>query len=194
MLKLLPPIPEKILQKRKRRLRNSLPFLPPTVKATGIITKTYGFNGAVVVRSEGGLIRIPGLGEPVFVIIDGIPVPFFTREASSPSPDTLIISFDDYLTAESVDRLRGCEIQTGDEAKEQNDLTMLTGYRLVDKNSTFSGVISTVTENTGQLLALVIAAGEEIFIPLHPDLIIAVDEKEKTIEMSLPAGLTSLNN
>ena len=50
------------------------------MRTIGRITKTSGFDGAVVVRGEGGITAEPQQGEPVFVIKDGIPVPFFIRE------------------------------------------------------------------------------------------------------------------
>jgi 16S rRNA processing protein RimM len=163
------------------------------VKTTGRITKTYGFEGAVVVRSEGGIIREPKQGEPVFVVTDGIPVPFFTREAFSPSPGTLIISFDDYMTVESVERLKGCMLITPGENEDRNDLADLAGYTVIDKASGFSGSIIQVIQNPWQLLAVVSTGAGEIYIPLHPDLIISLNRKKKTIEMSLPEGLAGIN-
>jgi 16S rRNA processing protein RimM len=163
------------------------------VKTTGRITKTYGFEGAVVVRSEGGITREPEQGEPVFIVIDGIPVPFFTRESFSPSPHTLIISFDDYLTVESVEDLKGCELRTLEEKEDRDDLADLAGYTIVDKSSGFSGSIIRVIKNPGQLLAVVDTATGEVYVPLHPDLIISLNRKKKTIEMSLPEGLAGIN-
>jgi len=164
------------------------------VKNIGRITKTYGFEGAVVVRSESGITVEPEQGEPVFVVIDGIPVPFFTRDAFSPSPGTLVISFDDYLTSESVISLKGCEVRIAGEAEESDDLAALNGYMMTDSNSGFSGTIISVLQNPGQLLAVVNAPGGEIFVPLHPDLIVRIDRKRKRIEMSLPEGLIKLND
>jgi 16S rRNA processing protein RimM len=164
------------------------------VKTTGRITKTHGFEGAVVVRSEGGITREPKEGEPVFVIIDGIPVPFFTREAYSPSPGTLIIAFDDYMTAESVEGLKGCELRTAEEDQDENDLSDLAGYMIIDRTSGFSGAITRIIQNPGQLLAVVNAGTGEIYVPLHPDLIISMNRKKKTIEMSLPEGLAGINS
>jgi 16S rRNA processing protein RimM len=164
------------------------------VKTIGRITKTYGFEGAVVVRSESGITGEPEQGEPVFVVIDGIPVPFFTRDAFSPSPGMLVISFDDYLTSESVSSLKGCEVRIAGEAEESDDLASLNGFMLTDSNSGFSGTITSVLQNPGQLLAVVNAPGGEIFVPLHPDLIVRIDRKRKSIEMSLPEGLVKLND
>ncbi len=164
------------------------------MKTIGRIIKPYGFEGAVVVRSEGGITREPEQGEPVFVVIDGIPVPFFTREAFTPSPDSLVISFDDYLTEESVNGLRGCEVITSHEEDLNKDINTLMGYTLIDKKSGFSGVIARVMENPGQMIAVIKAADGEILIPIHDDLIISIDKKRKLIEMSLPSGLTGLND
>lgn len=163
------------------------------MKTIGRITKTYGFEGAVIVRNEGGITREPKQGEPVFVVIDGIPVPFFTREAWSPSQGTLIISFDDYLTEKSVIGFKGCEVRTSREDNIKDDPATLAGYTIVDKNSGFRGVIARVEQNPGQLIATVTTSGGEILIPLHPDLIISMNNKKKIIKMSLPAGLTGLN-
>lgn len=164
------------------------------MKITGRITKTYGFDGAVVVRSEGGITGEPKQGEPVFVVIDGIPVPFFTREAYSLSPGTLIISFDDYMTAESVERLRGCELITSEENTEGSDLSDLAGYTIVDRSCDFSGLIKRIIQNPGQLLAVVSTGTGEVLVPLHPDLIISLNRKKKLIEMSLPEGLAGINS
>ena len=147
-----------------------------------------------MVRSESGITGEPEQGEPVFVVIDGIPVPFFTRDAFSPSPGMLVISFDYYLTSESVSSLKGCEVRIAGEAEESDDLAGLNGFTLTDSNSGFSGTITSVLQNPGQLLAVVNAPGGEIFVPLHPDLIVRIDRKRKSIEMSLPEGLVKLND
>ncbi len=80
------------------------------------------------------------------------------------------------------------------EAEESDDLAGMNGYMMTDSNSGFSGTIISVLQNPGQLLAVVNAPGGEIFVPLHPDLIIRIDRKRKRIEMSLPEGLIKLND
>jgi len=163
------------------------------LKTIGTVTKTYGFEGAVVVRSESGIAREPINGEPVFIVIDGIPVPFFTREAFASSNETLVISFDDYLTEKSVLPFKGCEVRyaAGDNHKEKdNDFT---GYQIIDDASGFKGVITSLTTSHGQILAEVKSGDSEILIPLHSDLIKKIDRKQHIISMLLPSGLTSIN-
>lgn len=164
------------------------------MKTLGRITKTFGFEGAVVVRSTGGITGEPQQGEPVFVVTDGIPVPFFTREAYCTTPDTLIISFDDYLTAESVAHLRGCEVLTHGGEEPEDELKALAGFMLTDTTSGLTGTIAEVVQHPGQLMAVAVIKGDEVLIPLHPDLVVSVDASHKTITMSLPEGLISLND
>ena len=164
------------------------------MRTIGRITKTYGFEGAVVVKSEKGITGEPEQGEPVFVVTDGIPVPFFIREAWSPAPGTLIISFDDYLTTESVSHLRGCDVLMAGMADDGDDLAALRGYTLTDTVSGFTGTITEVVQNPGQLLAVVNIPDGEVFIPLHPDLVVTVDRKHKRIVMTLPEGLPGLDD
>lgn len=164
------------------------------MKTTGRIAKTYGFEGAVVVRGESGITGEPNQGEPVFVVTDGIPVPFFVREAYLTAPDTLIIAFDDYLTPESVAHLRGCEVLTEGKEEQAADLNALAGFTLTDTRSGLSGTIIDVIQNPGQLMVVAVIEGKEAFIPLHPDLIVSVDRRRKTIAMKLPEGLISLND
>ncbi len=147
-----------------------------------------------MVKMQGGITGEPEQGEPVFVVTDGIPVPFFVREAYCPAPDTLIISFDDYLTAESVAVLKGCELIIAGETEEGDELQDLAGFTLTDTVSGFSGRVISVISNPGQLLAEVTSPAGVILVPLHPDLIISLDRRKKIIEMTLPEGLTSLND
>ena len=163
------------------------------MKTIGVITKTHGFEGAVVVRSEGGTAE-PKPGEPVFIIIDGLPVPFFTREAWSPAPGTLVISFDDYLTTESVSAFKGCEVRAEDNSKADESPGELIDYLVTDSASAFTGRVTGIVESPGQIMAEVTGIKGTVLIPLHPDLIISIDHRKKIIEMSLPSGLTSVND
>mgnify|MGYP002372936529 FL=1 len=161
--------------------------------AIGTITKTHGFEGAVAVKITGRPAGEPKINEPVFVVIDGIPVPFFIRDVYFAGGDTMILAFDDYATPASVMMLKGCEVRCEAPKGSGESPDELAGYTIVDTNTSFRAPILSVGEQSGQILATVDLNGREIFIPLHPDLIISVDDKRKVIKMSLPEGLTDLN-
>ncbi|HNX67300.1 MAG TPA: hypothetical protein PKH02_10490, partial [Bacteroidales bacterium] len=131
--------------------------------------------------------------EPVFVVIDGIPVPFFVRDVRYAGGDTMVLAFDDYTTPASVLMLKGCEVKYEIPEGVEKAPDLMIGYTICDANSPFTAVIISVDEQPGQLLATVDMNGKEIFIPLHPDLILSVNHKKKLIKMSLPEGLADLN-
>ncbi len=159
----------------------------------GYITKTHGFDGAVAVRVSAGA-QEPKINEPVFIAIDGIPVPFFVRESHYQGGDTMILAFDDYETPESVLMLKGCEVRReADKGAPESYLT-IEGYIVSDINSEFTGEIVSVVEQPHQILATVMAGGRELLIPLHSDLIVSINHRKKKIVLSLPDGLTDLNN
>ena len=160
----------------------------------GIITKTHGFEGAVAVKLTSRSFKEPKINEPVFIIIDGIPVPFFVRDIFTAGGDSMVISFDDYLTPASVSAFKGCELRCQGYGKEAEDFTSLIGYTLSDVNSDFSASIISIDEQPAQLLATVSSGKSEFLIPLHPDLIISVNHRKKTVKMSLPEGLADINS
>lgn len=159
----------------------------------GVITKTYGFEGSVTVKVAAGVSGEPKINEPVFIVIDGIPVPFFVRELYNSEGGTMIMAFDDYTTTKSVLMLKGCEVRLETSSKS-DPLLSFEGYTLSDVNSDFSAIIVSIDEQPGQLMATVAAEGSELLIPLHSDLIVSVNHKKKAIKMSLPEGLVDINN
>jgi 16S rRNA processing protein RimM len=164
------------------------------LKTIGTITKTHGFEGAVVVKTINSSVREPKINEPVFIVIDGIPVPFFVSDVHFAGGDTMVLAFDDYNTAASVQILKGCKVEHITEEGVDSVRDAMSGYTICDTNSSFKAVILSIDEQPGQLLATVDVNGEEIYIPLHPDLIISVNHRKKLINMSLPDGLTDLNS
>jgi len=75
-----------------------------------------------------------------------------------------------------------------------NDLMALEGFTLTDTNTGLSGIIDDLIQNPGQVIAVAVIEGRRVYIPLHPDLIVSVDRRHKTITMTLPEGLVSLND
>jgi 16S rRNA processing protein RimM len=163
------------------------------LKTIGTITKTHGFEGAVAVKTLSGSVKEPKINEPVFVVIDGIPVPFFVRDVYFAGGDTMVLAFDDYPTPASVMMMKGCEVKYETSEATDNKQDIMAGYTIRDDNSPFTGLIISIDEQPGQLLATVNQDGKEVYIPLHPDLIISINHKKKIIRMSLPEGLIDLN-
>ncbi len=164
----------------------------------GTITKVHGFEGAVTVRIDKAYTeRIPEL-KSVFLEIEGKPVPFFIADLEYHGTDILRLKFEGYESIQNVHEFTGCRVflTTGEIEKEESEsFENLTGFKIRSSVNKSIGTVIGIIENPGQILLIIDAgSGREILIPLHDDLIIAVDKKKKIIRMDLPEGLTDLNS
>ena len=162
----------------------------------GKIIKINGFEGAVTVRTEKRLNRTIPLPGPVFLEIDGRPVPFFIEYSEQTGADLLVVKFEDYDSYGKVSEFLGCRIlvEESEPAETEAENEDLSGYTVLSDSGNMVGCVSAVAESPGQLLLKVIDnTGNELLIPLHEDLIISVDQAKKEIVMIIPEGLTGLN-
>jgi 16S rRNA processing protein RimM len=164
----------------------------------GKITKIHGFEGAVAVKLEKNFSEdIPAM-ESVFLEIDGRPVPFFIDSVEHVTAGKAYFTFTDYSSIEKISEFVGCNILVPSdlviENQEEGPLDII-GFTIISGNGKLLGKISTIIKNPAQwLLEVEIPDGSQILIPLHEDLIIEIDESRHNIVMSIPDGLTGINN
>lgn len=161
----------------------------------GRIAKIHGYDGTVIVKTEPGFTENISETEPVFLEVDGIPVPFFIADLGYPGSDILKIRFQDYDSIEKVSEFLGCRVfvtSAGSVGSNvQND--DLTGFRVFAGKGNYLGAVDAIIHKPGQDLLSVRPEGKKaILIPLHRDLILEIDEKSGVIVMDLPEGLTGL--
>jgi 16S rRNA processing protein RimM len=163
----------------------------------GQITKTSGFEGAVLVRLEKRFVENIPEPESVFLEIEGRPVPFFISSFEYPGADLLKLSFEGYTSVDRVEEFKGCNVfltTTGEDNSIEPDLSLLRGFKLTDQQKRTIGEISEIISNPGQLLLEIISEGnEELLIPFHEDLIIKIDRRRRIVVMEIPEGLLDIN-
>jgi len=163
----------------------------------GRISRATGYSGSVSVRLEKTFFdNIPEL-EWVFLEIDGKPVPFFISSAEYSGGDILKIRFEGYGTYEKVSEFAGCRIYLT-AISEDNVATDtpagISGFKVISEDNCLIGTVSELVQNPGQdLLKIFSPEGKEILIPFHKDLILGIEEMNKTITVELPEGLTDIN-
>ncbi len=162
----------------------------------GRIAKVKGYQGTVTIRLERSFTEeIPELN-PVFLEIEGKPVPFLTAEPDYTGGGLLRIKLEGCESLEGLNEFAGCRVflDAGKgEPNQGNKLNGITGFKVLTKDKSLTGTIREIIENPGQrLINVETESGRRLLIPLHEDLIIKVDKKEKTILMDLPEGLTEL--
>lgn len=131
--------------------------------------------------------------------IDGILVPFFMEEWSFKGADTAIIKFEDLNTEDEVKILQNVDVYfpkklAEDRAEEVTSWQMLTGFEVSDTQAGHLGTIVSVDDSSANiLLDITTDKGEDLLLPIHPDLVAQFNTRQRTITLQLPQGLLSLN-
>jgi 16S rRNA processing protein RimM len=163
----------------------------------GQITKTSGFEGAVLVRLEKKFIENIPEPESVFLEIEGRPVPFLISSLEYPGADVLKLSFVGYTSVDTVDEFKGCNVfltTPSEEDQEESGLSFLKGFKVADQDNKAIGRIREIIANPGQLLLEIETENsEELLLPFHEDLIIRIDRRRKIVSMEIPEGLLDIN-
>ena len=164
----------------------------------GHISKAYGYEGFVVVRLEKSFIGKYYEQESVFLEIEGRPVPFFIEDTDYSGGDSVRLKFEGYDTQKSVEEFIGCKILLSAfdfDSEDTGENQTLIGFSIVTKDGVTLGTIKEVIDNTSQLLLVVgRAKGDEIFVPLHEDLIVGIDQEKLTLVLDLPEDISTIND
>jgi 16S rRNA processing protein RimM len=163
----------------------------------GKVSRINGYDGSVTVKLEKFFLdNIPEI-ESVFLEINNKPVPFFISFSEYSGGDILKLKFDGYESFEKVSEFTGCNVflTTINEEETQADKPdNILGFKIISGDKNLIGTVKEIIQNPGQdLLKIISPEKKEILIPFHEDLIAGFDEKEKTIMVELPEGLTDLN-
>lgn len=138
--------------------------------------------------------------EPVYVYIDGLPVPFFCENATRKKNCKWYVKFSDVDSQKDAEELIGKELYSTPEAGEldeeewdENDFSFLVGWEVwTDKGPGAKAKAAKIGEITNFMdipsNPCIEIDGEKL-IPLAEDFIDRIDEKKFRLYMNLPEGL-----
>lgn len=158
------------------------------------VLKTFGVKGELMVRLYDVFPDEVNIKEPVFVMIDGLPVPLFFGYFQKKGTGKAVVIFDDFETSYRASELIGKELlafgveETGDEFHYENT----AGFTLTDLSSGRTGIINEYLDYANNPLFSVDFGGTEVMVPAAEDLIRTIDWRKKSVEMVLPDGLLDI--
>ena len=144
------------------------------------ILKSYGTDGGLLVSSDVDLESLEK-GEPVYIVYDGLEVPFFIS-ACTPKGSRYILHLTDISTLEDADEVVGRDILA--DVSEEPDGPDLIGWTVYD-GKTLLGVVTDDAPIPGNYCLYV----GDVMIPLHEDFIVSVDPDRRELVLNLPVGL-----
>lgn len=159
------------------------------------ILKSYGTDGGLLVSSDVDLETLEK-GEPVYIVYDGLEVPFFIS-ACTPKGSRYILHLTDISTLEDADEVVGRDILA--DVSEDTDGPDFIGWTVYDAAEAGAAGAAGAADPRGRCLGVVTDDAPipgnyclyvgELMIPLHEDFIVSVDPERRELVLNLPVGL-----
>jgi 16S rRNA processing protein RimM len=163
----------------------------------GKIAKLHGFEGEAILLSGSVFPKKIEKTEWVFLLIDGLPVPFFISSIFLRSDSSAIIKFADINTAEEMEEFIGFDVLIEETNKRKSKTFSyfedIKGFTVIDNKHGSIGIVKSVINYKDNYLLKVIKVNREILIPYNDSLIIKINSKSKTLLIDMPEGLLELN-
>ena len=107
-----------------------------SVQAVAKVTRLFGPDGTLaVVLYDAFPVTEPDFGEPLYAIVDSLPVPLFLERFERRGRAGALVRFSDLETVAQASLLLGCELYDsapcGEVSGPESDYGALAGYRAV---------------------------------------------------------------
>ena len=157
----------------------------------GQVLKSNGRDGELLVSFSGIAPEDIDLEEPVFIEFDGLPVPFYFEALSQRGNSRALVRLTGVHSLTDADELAGAVLYAEDDLYEDEEED-LTGWTVLDADGTKVGTVSAHEDIPGNPCIWVETGHGESLLPLREELVLDVDETEKTLRMEIPKGLLDL--
>ena len=163
------------------------------------VLKSNGTDGELVMGFREIAPEDINLQEPVFIVFDGLPVPFYIESFSKRGNTKALVRLTDICSMEDVEEITGKAVyieedQLPEMSLEDDGYAALVGWMLLtpaeDEEALIEvGEITDFLDIPNNPCIEVETENGAVMIPLHEDLILSVDPEYQEILMQIPAGL-----
>ena len=169
---------------------------PDDIYKIGTLTRTHGVRGELAFRFTDDVWDRAD-ADYVFLILDGLPVPFFFEEWRFRSDSVALVKFD------GVDDIHAAEHLVGADVCFPKDLTPaptiddeltwrhLTGFEVWQDGHPLGTVGEVLDQTANILLDIHTPDGRSILVPAHEDF--SADHRQRRITAQIPQDLLNLN-
>ena len=168
------------------------------------VLKSNGTDGELVMGFREIAPEDINLNEPVFIVFDGLPVPFFIESFTKRGNSKALVRLTDICSMEDVEEIAGKAVYIEEDnlpemSLEEDGYAALIGWILLtpeipdqvgeDMEVIEVGEITDFIDIPNNPCIEVETESGAVMIPLHEDLILSVDPEYQEIIMQIPAGL-----
>lgn len=161
-----------------------------SLRQFGRISKTHGYSGVMVLISEYPFDDDLENLQEIFVMIDGLPVPFPVECLASWTETSARIKLEFIDSQEEAMKIVGCDVYADIKKYEtEPGLNQWNGFTVHDTTHGKIGVIKQIENFKGNIVLQVTGDDDrEILISLFPELVTAIDNQNKILHIAAPAG------
>ena len=168
------------------------------------VLKSNGTDGELVLGFREIAPEDINLQEPVFIVFDGLPVPFYIESFAKRGNTKALVRLTGICSMEDVEEIAGKAVyieedQLPEMSIEEDGYAALVGWVLLTPAGDFEtteepelievGEITDFLDIPNNPCIEVETENGAVMIPLHEDLILSVDPEYQEIIMQIPAGL-----
>ena len=174
------------------------------------VLKSNGTDGELVLGFREIAPEDINLNEPVFIVFDGLPVPFYIESFTKRGNSKALVRLTDICSMEDVEEIAGKAVyieegQLPEMSIEEDGYAALVGWILLTPAENFQSELEELPEEEPALIEVgeitdfidipnnpcieVETENGAVMIPLHEDLILSIDPEYQEIIMQIPEGL-----
>ena len=168
------------------------------------VLKSNGTDGELVMGFREIAPEDINLKEPVFIVFDGLPVPFFIESFTKRGNSKALVHLTGICSMDDVEEIAGKAVFVAEDSLpelslEEDGYEALIGWVLLtpeipdqvgdDEDVIEVGEITDFIDIPNNPCIEVETKNGAVMIPLHEDLILSVDPEYQEIVMQIPAGL-----
>ncbi len=170
------------------------------------VLKSNGTDGELVMGFREIAPEDINLKEPVFIVFDGLPVPFYIESFTKRGNSKALVRLTDISSMEDVEEITGKAVYIEEDnlpemSIEEDGYAALIGWILLTPQTDGEGPMTDDAEfiEVGEITDFIDIPNNPclevetengaVMIPLHEDLILSVDPEYQELIMQIPAGL-----
>ena len=168
------------------------------------VLKSNGTDGELVMGFREIAPEDINLNEPVFIVFDGLPVPFYIESFTKRGNSKALVRLTDICSMEDVEEIAGKAVYVEEDSLpemslEEDGYAALIGWILFSPVGESMSSEDMEVEEIGEITDFIDIPNNPcievdtkngaVMIPLHEDLILSVDPEYQEIRMQIPAGL-----
>ena len=169
--------------------------IPGSLQPIAKVIKTYGADNSLIIKLIDIDFEDIDSTEPVYVNIDGLPVPFFIHPEKRKGETQAIVSLSP-ITPAIIEEIIGETVYaayTFEEELDEDDYSMLVGFTVSNENNETVGTVTDFIDiPANPCIEVKTENGKEVILPLSEDLIIDFLPDKHLLKLEIPEGLLHL--